>query len=87
VSETGTGADRGAGADAGVSTTTTAPAWAPAAAPATSPAGPRTINSPEAEPVDLVEAAGAPIAKRLLPLVGVVAAVVLVAVILRWRRR
>ncbi len=45
----------------------------------------RTINSPEATPVDLLEMGGSPILKRLLPLVGVG----LVATLMVWwlRRR
>jgi carbon monoxide dehydrogenase subunit G len=45
----------------------------------------RTIESPEAEPVDLLEMGGSPLLKRLLPLVGI--AVVLVLWRLRRRRR
>lgn len=44
--------------------------------------GPRRIDSPDAKPVDLLETAGAPLAKRLVPLLAV-ALVVLVI----WRRR
>ena len=46
----------------------------------------RTINSPEATPVDLLEMGGSPILKRLVPLVGVG----LLAAVLTWwllRRR
>jgi uncharacterized protein len=49
-------------------------------------AGPRQVDSPEAEPVDLLDTAGAPVLKRLLP-VAVVAVVVLVVVRRRKRRR
>jgi uncharacterized protein len=45
----------------------------------------RTIDSPEAEPVDLLEVGGSPLLKRLLPLV--VIALVLVLWRLRRRRR
>jgi hypothetical protein len=45
----------------------------------------RTIDSPEAEPVDLLEMGGSPLFKRLLPLVGI--ALVLVLWRLRRRRR
>jgi carbon monoxide dehydrogenase subunit G len=48
------------------------------AAPATS--GPRKIDSPEAEPVDLFEMAGAPLTKRLIP-IGIGALVLLIL----WR--
>jgi len=43
----------------------------------------RTIDSPEAEPVDLLEVGGSPLLKRLLPVV----VVVLVLVLWRLRRR
>lgn len=46
--------------------------------------GPRTIHSPDPEPVDLFEAAGGSLAKRVLPLVGVATVVVLAVT---WRRR
>lgn len=36
--------------------------------------GPRRIDMPEAEPVDLLDAAGAPVLQRALPVVGVLAA-------------
>jgi hypothetical protein len=47
--------------------------------------GPRRIEGPEVEPVDLLATAGAPVGRRLLP-VGIGA---LVALLLfrRWRRR
>jgi carbon monoxide dehydrogenase subunit G len=48
---------------------------------------PRRIEAPEPEPVDLLGTAGAPVARRLLP-VGVASAlVVLVLLLLRRRRR
>jgi uncharacterized protein len=53
-----------------------------AAAPATP--GVRKITGPEAKPVDLLDAAGAPILKRLLPVIGVV---VVLVVLLRIRRK
>jgi hypothetical protein len=37
----------------------------------------RKIEGPEAKPIDLLDAAGAPILKRALPVVVVVAAVVI----------
>ncbi|MEY2711064.1 MAG: hypothetical protein RL487_847 [Actinomycetota bacterium] len=53
---------------------------APAAsadAPTAQPdAGPRKIDGPEAKPIDLLDAAGAPILKRALPVVVVVAALI-----------
>jgi carbon monoxide dehydrogenase subunit G len=49
-------------------------------------AGVRKVEMPEAKPVDLLEAAGAPVAKRLLP-VGIVALLLLVLLGRRRRRR
>ena len=52
-------------------------AEAPSAAQSAAPdAGPRKIDGPEAKPIDLLDAAGAPILKRALPVVVVVAAVI-----------
>jgi len=52
---------------------------APAAAPITNDGGVRVINSPEAEPVDLMDAAGGAVAKRLVPvLAGVTLLVILI---------
>jgi uncharacterized protein len=47
--------------------------------------GARTIDSPEAEPVDLLRAAGAPVLKRLIPAAVVVVVVVVVVLILLLR--
>ncbi len=47
--------------------------------------GPRRINSPEPEPVDLFDAAGSTV-KRAVPVVGAVV-VILVAILLRRRRK
>lgn len=50
------------------------------ATPATAPVssdGVRKIDGPEAKPIDLLDAAGAPILKRALPVVVVIAAVVI----------
>jgi carbon monoxide dehydrogenase subunit G len=58
------------------------PAEAPAAAAA--PSGPRRIESKAPEPVDLLQTAGAPVAKRLLP---VAAVVFLILLFLRRRKR
>jgi carbon monoxide dehydrogenase subunit G len=57
---------------------------APAKANGTS-AGPRQVEAPEPEPVDLLGTAGPPLAKRLVP-AGLVAALVIV-LLLRRRRR
>lgn len=46
------------------------------------PAGPRTIDSKPAEPVNLLDTAGAPVIKRLLPVLGV-----LIVILLVLRRR
>jgi carbon monoxide dehydrogenase subunit G len=51
----------------------------------TAETGPRRIDAPEAEPLDLLAVAGGSTAKRLLPVVGVV--VVIVAILLRRARR
>jgi len=47
--------------------------------------GPRKIEMPEPEPVDLLETAGAPVAKRVIPAVLVL--LVLVLLVVRSRRR
>jgi carbon monoxide dehydrogenase subunit G len=57
---------------------TTAPAPLEAAAPRTS--GPRQVAAAEAEPVDLLEVAGAPMAKRVVPIL-----IALVVVFVVWR--
>ncbi len=46
--------------------------------------GPRRVDSPEAQPVDLLQAAGAPVAKRLLPVAG---GLLLVLLLVLWLRR
>ncbi len=51
-------------------------------APAAS-SGPRKIDSPEVEAVDLLDAAGAPVFKRLLPVAGVLAVLLLLRRLLR----
>jgi uncharacterized protein len=55
-----------------------------ASSPPAAATGPRRIDSPEARPVDLLDTAGAPVAKRLAP---VLAALVIVLWLLRRRRR
>jgi carbon monoxide dehydrogenase subunit G len=47
----------------------------------------RTIEGPEAQPVDLMKAAGAPVIKRLAPILMLVALGWLVRVVIRRRRR
>ena len=51
----------------------------PGAAPPAAPSGPRAVDTPEAEPVDLVRAAGGAVAKRSVPYVA--AAVVVIGVL------
>lgn len=53
--------------------------------PATS--GPRAIDHPEPEPVDLVEHAGSPVVRRVLPIVAVVVGVGVLVWLVRRRRR
>lgn len=63
---------------------------APAASsPDPAPARPtvRRIDSPDPEPVDLLDAAGGSVAKRLLPILGGVVAVLVLVLIGRSRRR
>ncbi len=47
----------------------------------------RVVDSPEVEPVDLLDAAGAPVAKRALPVVAGLSALWLLSIFLRRRRR
>ena len=47
--------------------------------------GPRTIDAPEAEPVDLLRTAGAPVLKRLVPALVVIVVVVVVVLVLLLR--
>src|SRR4051794_30995104 len=54
--------------------TADAPPMAPSSASSAS-SGPRRIDSPEAKPIDLFDAGGAPIAKRVGPIVGVLVVV------------
>jgi hypothetical protein len=48
------------------------------------PSAARRVDQPEADPIDLLDAAGAPMAKRALPLFGIA---LVVLVLLTWRRR
>jgi uncharacterized protein len=57
-----------------------------ASEPAT-PTGPRRIEMPEPEPVDLLETAGAPLAKRIIPVAVLVLLLVIVVTRLSRRRR
>jgi carbon monoxide dehydrogenase subunit G len=69
--------------------TTSTPSAAPATpAPSTQPTaseGPRTIDAPEAEPVDLLRSAGAPVLKRLIPALIIIVVVVVVVLVLLLR--
>jgi hypothetical protein len=46
----------------------------------------RRVDAPEAEPIDLLETAGSPVLKRALPLLGLVAAALIVLRLVRRRR-
>ena len=70
------------GKAAGSSGTSQPPATAGSPA---APAGVRKISSPEAEAVDLLDSAGAPLAKRLLPALGLLGIVLLIIRVLRNR--
>jgi uncharacterized protein len=63
-----------------------APVPGAADATPTAPSGPRRIDGPEARPVDLVEAAGGSVAKRVGPAVAVVALLWLLRQLLRRKR-
>lgn len=87
-------ADAGAGEPAATSTPT--PTQAPALAAAssapvtpTTPAEPtvRRIDQPEPEAIDLLEHAGSPVLKRVVPALGVAVAALVVWRIVRRRRR
>ena len=81
----GNGAAGSAAAEAEPEAEATAePPPAAAAAPAEAPSGVRVIDSPEAEPVDLMDAAGGAVAKRLVP---VLAGVTLLAILIWLFRR
>ena len=56
---------------------------ATAAEPKAPPTGPRRIDHPEPEPVNLIDTAGAPVAQRLIP---TIAAVVVLVLVIRWLR-
>ena len=72
------------GADAEPPAAAAPAAAAPAAAPVSNNGGVRVIDSPEAEPVDLMDAAGGAVAKRLVP---VLAGVTLLAILIWLFRR
>jgi carbon monoxide dehydrogenase subunit G len=64
-----------------------APAAADAATSEETPPGVRRIESAPKEPVDLVGAAGVPVAKRVAPAVAILAVLWLLRVLLRRRKR
>ncbi len=72
----------------GVTTGTGSPADAGFASTGATDAGPRKIQSKEAEPIDLMDAAGGSVGKRLVPiLAGLVVVVALRSVFKRRKRR
>jgi len=65
-------------------------AGAPTEAGATDAAassGPRRIDSPEAEPIDLMDAAGGSVGKRLAPVIAAIVALITLRVIFKRRKR
>jgi carbon monoxide dehydrogenase subunit G len=56
-----------------------------AAAPKDGPPATRVVDLPDPEPIDLLGTAGAPVAKRLIPVIGALALLVLVIRLLRRR--
>ena len=59
----------------------------PAPEASTLATGPRKIDSPDAKPVDLVDAAGGSVAKRAAPVLVVIALLWLVRVLLKRRKK
>jgi hypothetical protein len=49
--------------------------------------GPRTINSPEAQPVDLLDSAGGAVAKRVVPVIIAVGALLTLRALRKRRKR
>lgn len=62
------------------------PAVVAASTPAAAPAVATVQHRPEAEAIDLLDAAGGAVAKRVLPVVGIAALVAILVAILRRRR-
>lgn len=77
--------DAATGAPAGNGAEPHAAAEPHAVADAPPTSGPRKIDSPESKPIDLLDASGAPIAKRVGPIIGVL--VVLLWLLRRRRKR
>ncbi|MEX2100297.1 MAG: SRPBCC family protein [Acidimicrobiia bacterium] len=68
--------------------TAPAPSSAPVASEsAATTTGPRKIDSPEAQPVDLLDSAGGAVAKRVVPIVIVVVALLLLRSLRKRRKR
>jgi carbon monoxide dehydrogenase subunit G len=57
------------------------------AAPAAAATGPRKIDSPEAQPIDLMDAAGESVGKRLAPVIAAIVALITLRVIFKRRQR
>jgi carbon monoxide dehydrogenase subunit G len=83
----GNGASTATDAPTATEATTPQAVVAPEAAPSSAPSsGVRTVESAPVEPIDLLDAAGAPLLKRLLPLIGGAVALIVVWRLLRRRR-
>jgi uncharacterized protein len=65
----------------------TVPSAAPAAAAVAADAGPRKIDSPEAAPIDLMDAAGGSVGKRIAPIVAGLVLVIALRSIFKRRKR
>jgi uncharacterized protein len=63
------------------------PVEAPSAVPTPAGSGPRRVDHPDAAPVDLISAAGSPVAKRVGPVLALVAVVWLLKKLLGRRRK
>jgi len=57
------------------------------AAPAAATTGPRKIDSPEAQPIDLMDAAGESVGKRLAPVIAAIVALITLRVLFKRRQR
>jgi carbon monoxide dehydrogenase subunit G len=86
--DSGSAATAGNGASEAAPSTATATMTAPAEAGPTEPAEPglRKIESEPVEPIDLIETAGVPLAKRLLPLLAGAVLLLVAWRVLRRRR-
>ncbi|HXY93970.1 MAG TPA: SRPBCC family protein [Acidimicrobiia bacterium] len=81
----GDGASAAAGVSAGAASST--PATESTAAEPASTTGARTIDAPEAEPVDLLDTAGNAVAKRVIPIVIAIVALLTLRSLRRRRKR